>query len=397
MSSELHLGKSMSDKHRKMAEENLAPVLEPGEAITAIFLLNKLSPNTAMLVLTGHRIFGVGRKKVTRTAAAAGLSALTVEERTISSKLQVDAGQGLEEWGSVIENGPIREHLLQLTGLPEAIRAALAAELAAPTREEKAEARRAAFKQDRERAHEELKEEQERGKAERKEQQARDKQEREEQQAREKQEREAEEARFKEVRAKWDGLVGHLVRQDVVAELEASCREGEEPLTAIGANNTALGVMAVFADRCVIVKRGSLVGAFGGGRTATIAYTDVTGIEFNSDLGGGVLEILTPSYQGTRNNGRPGDGDVDAFELPNTVPMSKKHHEAMRPRIAQLQDLVAQAKRAASAPAVAQAAPAAAPAFDLAAEIRKIHDLHTAGVLTEEEFAAAKRALIERA
>ena len=42
----------------------------------------------------------------------------------------------------------------------------------------------------------------------------------------------------------------------------------------------------------------------------------------------------------------------------------------------------------------AQAAPAAAPTKDVTAELQKLADLHKSGVLTDEEFAAAKKKLL---
>ena len=42
----------------------------------------------------------------------------------------------------------------------------------------------------------------------------------------------------------------------------------------------------------------------------------------------------------------------------------------------------------------AQAPPAAAPAKDVTAELQKMADLHKSGVLTDEEFAAAKKKLL---
>ena len=42
----------------------------------------------------------------------------------------------------------------------------------------------------------------------------------------------------------------------------------------------------------------------------------------------------------------------------------------------------------------AQAPPAAAPTKDVTAELQKMADLHKSGVLTDEEFAAAKKTLL---
>ncbi len=65
-------------------------------------------------------------------------------------------------------------------------------------------------------------------------------------------------------------------------------------------------------------------------------------------------------------------------------------------QIAEMQQQMAemQAQQAATAPAPAAAPPAAAPAGDLMGELSKLADLKAAGVLTDEEFAAAKAKLL---
>jgi membrane protease subunit (stomatin/prohibitin family) len=59
----------------------------------------------------------------------------------------------------------------------------------------------------------------------------------------------------------------------------------------------------------------------------------------------------------------------------------------------QQQAAVEQAKQQGAAQAMA-AAPAAAPTKDVTAELQKLADLHKSGVLTDEEFAAAKKKLL---
>jgi membrane protease subunit (stomatin/prohibitin family) len=59
----------------------------------------------------------------------------------------------------------------------------------------------------------------------------------------------------------------------------------------------------------------------------------------------------------------------------------------------QQQAEVAQAKQQGAAEAMA-AAPAAAPPKDVTAELQKLSDLHKSGVLTDEEFTAAKKKLL---
>ena len=66
--------------------------------------------------------------------------------------------------------------------------------------------------------------------------------------------------------------------------------------------------------------------------------------------------------------------------------------DANAQQMAAMQQQMAAMQAQQAAPAVA--APAAAPADDLMAQLGKLADLKAAGILTEEEFAAAKAKLL---
>ncbi len=76
--------------------------------------------------------------------------------------------------------------------------------------------------------------------------------------------------------------------------------------------------------------------------------------------------------------------------------MGQNQAKAQAEAQSQQQAAVEQAKQqgAAEAMAAAPAAPAAAPARDVTAELQKLADLHKSGVLTDEEFSAAKKKLL---
>jgi membrane protease subunit (stomatin/prohibitin family) len=61
---------------------------------------------------------------------------------------------------------------------------------------------------------------------------------------------------------------------------------------------------------------------------------------------------------------------------------------------AQQQEAVVQAKQEGAAEAMAAAPAAAAPTKDVTAELQKLADMHKSGLLTDEEFAAAKKKLL---
>lgn len=179
------------------------------------------------------------------------------------------------------------------------------------------------------------------------------------------------------------------------------CHSGEVGPWLILSSFGFSGLLAAFDDRLVILKTGALTGlmagALGGERSATFHYQDITGIEYNSGILAGVLEILTPSYEGTRNKDfwqgtlhhRNADAN-DPFTLSNTLPLNKSEYRAAVPYIDQLRKRISDAKRT----VVVANLPEPSPTGSLTEELKKLADLHGAGVLNDQEFAEAKQRLI---
>jgi hypothetical protein len=157
------------------------------------------------------------------------------------------------------------------------------------------------------------------------------------------------------------------------------------------------GALLVFRDRCMIVKGGLMggfmAGSLGGERAGTFYFTQITGIEYNSGLINGVLEILTPSYQGTANKdfwrgstkSRNADSN-DPWTLSNCLPLTKDGYKSAKEMIDELKRLVAEAQRPATA---AQISPPG-----LSEELGRLGELLKQGILTEEEFTQAKKNLL---
>jgi hypothetical protein len=199
----------------------------------------------------------------------------------------------------------------------------------------------------------------------------------------------------------------------VYKAMQQLCHADEEPWLVISPGGVS-GALVAFDDRLVIVKKGVLTawmaGSMGFGRVTTFFYSDITNIEYNGGLVTGVLEVLTPSYQGTANKdywrgtakSRNADSN-DPFTLNNTLPLDRFTYAAAQPAIHQLQARVSAAKRGqllsrrkpgerqtTSAPAVESES-----TFSVADELGKLGALREAGHLTEEEFARAKARLLE--
>lgn len=168
------------------------------------------------------------------------------------------------------------------------------------------------------------------------------------------------------------------------------------------------GLLAAWDDRLAIIKTGALTsfmaGSLGGERSATFHFVDVTGNEYNSGMLNGVLEILTPSYSGGGNkdfwrgstSSRNADSN-DPWTLSNTLPLAKAEYNVLQGEIAELRSRIAEAKQPTvivQAPTASAEPPAGSPAPGMAGQIADLAVLHDSGVLSDEEFAEAKRRVI---
>ncbi|MGW8814256.1 SHOCT domain-containing protein [Gordonia terrae] len=174
-------------------------------------------------------------------------------------------------------------------------------------------------------------------------------------------------------------------------------------------NGGSAGRLVAFEDRLLITKTGGMTsfmaGSLGGGRETTFPYSEITNIEFNGGFATGVLEVLTPSYQGSGNHdywrssnkGRNNAHD-DPWTLSNCLPLAKVLYQEAQPLLNEMQRKIADAKR--PQVIVQHAPPSTAAAIagggGLAHELEKLAEMHQRGLLDDEEFKAAKRAAIAK-
>lgn len=197
--------------------------------------------------------------------------------------------------------------------------------------------------------------------------------------------------------SEWPGtnVKGKLARKASEAILR-QCQGAERPWLILTSSGGA-GTLVAFDDRLLIIKTGALTsfmaGSLGGERSATFHFTDVTGIEYNSGFVNGVLEVLTPSYNGTANRdfwqgvGKPRNADSnDPWTLSNCLPLSKMEYRDSLTDINELKARISTAKSSGRQPMTA------APSVPegLPAQLAKLGELRDTGVLSEDEFAAAK-------
>jgi hypothetical protein len=164
--------------------------------------------------------------------------------------------------------------------------------------------------------------------------------------------------------------------------------------------------VAAFRDRILFLKPGLMANATFGCRAATIYYRDITGVQVNTGMVMGVIEISTPSYQARpvdywQSAGKARDAQApSAYVIPNCIPCSKDQIRRWQPFLEELRRRVASAKGVApvmaSPFATAGTAASTPKPLDPLEQIRRLAGLRDAGIVTEAEFAAKKAELLER-
>ena len=193
-------------------------------------------------------------------------------------------------------------------------------------------------------------------------------------------------------------LPKHLVKAIIT-----NSKANEDPLMIItGQVDSTDGSLLVYSDRCVISKSGIIggfmAGSLGGSRDAVFYFRDITGIEYNSGMFTGVLEILTASYDGSANkdfwrgitNPSRNSSVNDPRALSNTLPLMKDDYVSAKPLIDKLRSMINDAKET---KVIVNTPPPTSPSSP-AEEIQKLADLLDKGLLTPEEFQAAKTKLL---
>lgn len=186
--------------------------------------------------------------------------------------------------------------------------------------------------------------------------------------------------------------------------VERLCHEGEDdPWLILVPPGEFSGLLAAWHNRLAIIKTGALTGlvtgALGGGRSSIFHFKDVTGIEYNSGIMTGVLEVLTPSYSGTANRDfwqgslhhRNADAN-DPYTVSNTLPLARENYRAFQDQINELRRRIADSKEMTVNVSVSDTQNTVP--GGVADELTKLAALRDAGVLTEDEFTAAKARLL---
>lgn len=192
----------------------------------------------------------------------------------------------------------------------------------------------------------------------------------------------------------WKKVPKHL-QKNLISNISAE----EKPLFIISTYLSAMaGSLVAMDDRCILIKSGVLgglmSGSLGGARVSTFYYRDITGIEYNSGMLNGVVEILTASYNGSANKdfwkgtnkSRNADSN-DPWTLSNTLPLPKAEYSIAKTQFDRLRGLISESKGSNSVRVPIQDK-------SLADEIEKLSSLLAKGLIDEDEFKEAKRKIL---
>jgi hypothetical protein len=100
-------------------------------------------------------------------------------------------------------------------------------------------------------------------------------------------------------------------------------------------------------ERLLVIKPGMVAGATFGARVTSFYYRDITGIEVNTGLISGVIEINTPAYQGTKQKDfwNVKDDDKNPFRVTNCLPVDRFELKEYKPYIDRLRKMIREAKQ----------------------------------------------------
>jgi len=155
----------------------------------------------------------------------------------------------------------------------------------------------------------------------------------------------------------------------------------------VGSSNQSL---IALNKRLLVIKTGFIAGVTFGSRITSFHYKDITGIEINTGLISGVIEINTPSYQGTKEKDWWSmDRDRDPFKVSNCIPIAKGNLKEYQPYLEKLREKIQKAKITSTINSQTNFG-----SKDIGSQLEKLASLHSSGELSDEEFEQAKRKLL---
>jgi hypothetical protein len=139
-------------------------------------------------------------------------------------------------------------------------------------------------------------------------------------------------------------------------------------------------------SRAFICKPGFMAGAAFGMELTSWSYRNVTGVQAHKGMLSGAVVLQAPGQTGNKTSYWSSKDD-NPTKAPNAIPVAGDWTE-VNAGVARLRELIDAAHRPAAAPVPTSSGGAAD-------ELRKLADLRDQGILTDEEFQAAKARVLE--
>lgn len=136
--------------------------------------------------------------------------------------------------------------------------------------------------------------------------------------------------------------------------------------------------------RAFVCKPGFLAGATLGAEVTSWSYQNITGVQVHKGMLTGSVVIQAPGQSGKKTS-YWGQKNDDPYKAPNAIPVAGDWNDA-KAGVALLRQLVDAVHT--PAPSPERASPSTAD------ELRKLAELRSDGILSEEEFQAAKARLL---
>jgi hypothetical protein len=158
-----------------------------------------------------------------------------------------------------------------------------------------------------------------------------------------------------------------------------------------GPSNQAM----IGTDRRVFVyKKGFMAGASFGSELTSWDYQNLVGVQLHTGMVSGAVVLQAPGQSGVKTNVWK-NSDSDPYKAPNAIPLNRPWEQA-QVGVAQLRELIEAAQQGQHPPSPAgRSGPRpTSTSPSLADELKKLADLHAAGMLTAEEFASLKARLL---
>jgi hypothetical protein len=177
-----------------------------------------------------------------------------------------------------------------------------------------------------------------------------------------------------------------VLSQRTVKHLEQQLRPGERVVAVI--KGAAKQAIVALDTRLFIVKPGLMAGSTFGARVTSFDYRQITAIELNKKLTTAVIEVIAAGYQGTQATSYWSQKEgKDPFKISNCLPLPRSDATKAEPVLALIRERIERAHAPAPAPA--------AMVGGVAEQLEKLAQLRAQGVLSEDEFAAAKARVLD--